>query len=210
MIQIQSRAERYKLSLPQTPREIPAEYYEGVVNCINLPKHYAIIAIVRQIRFMDFLLSLSNPKAKVRASDSAILCKHNGENVPAEWQIGQQVIISESDIQIGNQIMIPSALSYENIVSYFTNEEAAVKRNNPQDTETLIKKIMTGVAKDSEGTPLKEYPICFISFKVVPITAIKGTVDGQITFKDPFVEVIKTDAAAEEKPEGTAEEAKAE
>ena len=43
-----------------------------------------------------------------------------------------------------------------------------------------------------------------------PITAIKGTVDGQITFKDPFVEVIKTDAAAEEKHEGTAEEAKAE
>ena len=54
MIQIQSRAERYKLSLPLSPREIPAEYYAGVVDSINLPKHYAIIAIVRQIKFMDF------------------------------------------------------------------------------------------------------------------------------------------------------------
>ena len=215
MIQIQSRAERYKLSLPLSPREIPAEYYAGVVDSINLPKHYAIIAIVRQIRFMDFLMTLSNPKAKVRASDSAVLCKHACD-FPEEFQIGQQVIISESDIQLGNQIVVPSALSYENIVSYFANEEQAVRKLDPKDNNTLVKKIMTGEVKDDKGTPIKEYPICFLSFKIVAGTSIKGTVDTQIRFQDPFVEMIKepnaqkaSEGAGEDK-EDKAKEAKAE
>ena len=191
MIQIQSRVERYKLSLPQSIREIPANYFADVVNCINLPEHYAIIAIVRQIKLMEFVMTLSNPKSKVHASDSAVLCAYNSKNIPDTWSIGQQVIISESDVQMGNQIVIPSALSYENVAGYFANEEAAVRAKNPNDKETLIKKILTGEAKDEKGTPIKEYPICFLSFKVVPVTAIKGTVDSKISYNDPFVEVIK-------------------
>lgn len=191
MIQIQSRVERYKLSLPQSIREIPANYFADVVNCINLPEHYAIIAIVRQIKLMEFVMTLSNPKSKVHASDSAVLCAYNSKNIPDTWSIGQQVIISESDVQMGNQIVIPSALSYENVAGYFANEESAVRAKNPNDKETLIKKILTGEAKDEKGTPIKEYPICFLSFKVVPVTAIKGTVDSKISYNDPFVEVIK-------------------
>ena len=191
MIQIQSRVERYKLSLPQSIREIPANYFADVVNCINLPEHYAIIAIVRQIKLMEFVMTLSNPKSKVHASDSAVLCAYNSKNIPDTWSIGQQVIISESNVQMGNQIVIPSALSYENVAGYFANEEAAVRAKNPNDKETLIKKILTGEAKDEKGTPIKEYPICFLSFKVVPVTAIKGTVDSKISYNDPFVEVIK-------------------
>lgn len=191
MIQIQSRAERYKLSLPQSIREIPASYFADVVNCINLPEHYAIIAIVRQIKLMEFVMTLSSPKSKVHASDSAVLCAYNSKNIPDTWNIGQQVIISESDVQMGNQIVIPSALSYENVAGYFANEQSVVQAKNPNDKETLIKKILTGEAKDEKGTPIKEYPICFLSFKVVPVTAIKGTVDSKISYNDPFVEVIK-------------------
>ena len=140
---------------------------------------------------MEFVMTLSNPKSKVHASDSAVLCAYNSKNIPDTWSIGQQVIISESDVQMGNQIVIPSALSYENVAGYFANEEAAVRAKNPNDKETLIKKILTGEAKDEKGTPIKEYPICFLSFKVVPVTAIKGTVDSKISYNDPFVEVIK-------------------
>ena len=215
MIQIQSRAERYKLSLPFSLREIPADYYAGVVDSINLPKHYAIIAVARQIKLMDFLMTLSNPKAKVRASDSAILCKHACD-FPEEFQIGQQVIISETDLQLGNQIVVPSALSYENIVSYFVNEERAVRQLDPKDNNTLVKKIMTGEVKDDKGTPIKEYPICFLSFKIVAGTSIKGTVDTQIRFQDPFLEMIKEPNAqkasegAEGDKEAKAKEVKAE
>lgn len=198
MIQIQSRAERYKLSLPQSPREIPANYFADVVNCINLPEHYAIIAIVRQIKLMEFVMTLNNPKSKVHASDSAILCAYNSKSIPDTWNVGQQIIISESDVQMGNQIIIPSALSYENVARYFANEEAAVRAKNPNDKDTLIKKILTGEAKDDKGTPIKEYPICFLSFKVVPVTAIKGTVDSKISYNDPFVEVIKEETKDEQ------------
>lgn len=198
MIQIQSRAERYKLSLPQSPREIPANYFADVVNCINLPEHYAIIAIVRQIKLMEFVMTLNNPKSKVYASDSAILCAYNSKSIPDTWNVGQQIIISESDVQMGNQIIIPSALSYENVARYFANEEAAVRAKNPNNKDTLIKKILTGEAKDDKGTPIKEYPICFLSFKVVPVTAIKGTVDSKISYNDPFVEVIKEETKNEQ------------
>lgn len=207
MIQIQSRVERYKLSLPQSIREIPANYFADVVNCINLPEHYAIIAIVRQIKLMEFVMTLNNPKSKVHASDSAVLCAYNSKNIPDTWSIGQQVIISESDVQMGNQIVIPSALSYENVAGYFANEVAAVQAKNPNDKETLIKKILTGEAKDEKGTPIKEYPICFLSFKVVPVTAIKGTVDSKISYNDPFVEVIK-DVPTTKEAAGEADEQK--
>ena len=50
---------------------------------------------------------------------------------------------------------------------------------------------MTGEVKDDKGTPIKEYPICFLSFKIVAGTSIKGTVDNQIRFQDPFVQMIK-------------------
>ena len=198
MIQIQSRAERYKLSLPQSYREIPASYFADVVNCINLPEHYAIIAIVRQIKLMEFVMTISNSKSKVHANDLAILCSYNSKNIPDNWSVGQQIIISESDVQMGNQIVIPSALSYENVVGYFVNEDIAVRAKNPNDKNTLIKKILTGEAKDDKGTPIKEYPICFLSFKVVPVTAIKGTVDSKISYNDPFVEVIKEEPKNEQ------------
>lgn len=207
MIQIQSRAERYKLSLPQSVREIPASYFADVVNCINLPEHYATIAIVRQIKLMEFVMTLSNPKSKVHASDSAILCAYNSKNIPDTWHVGQQIIISESDVQMGNQIIIPSALSYENVAGYFVNEESAVRGKNPNDKDTLIKKILTGEAKDDKGTPIKEYPICFLSFKVVPVTAIKGTVDSKISYNDTFVEVI-TEKTKDEQAAGEAAEQK--
>ena len=201
MIQIRSRAERYKLSLPQTPKEIPAEYFAGVVDCINLPKHYAIIAIVRQVRFYDFLLTISNPKSKINATDVAILCKHNYETLPEGFAVGQQVVIDESAVARGNQIVAPCALSYENVVSYFVHEEKAVKANDPKDKNTLITKIMSGEAKDDKGVALKQYPICFISFKIVPVCDIHGTVDSKISFNDQFVEVVKEEETKEAKAE---------
>lgn len=205
MIKIQSRVERYALSLPQSPREIPANYFSGVVECINLPKNYAIIALVRQVRFYDFLMAISNPKAKIQSSDLAILAKHNFEYVPEGFSIGQQVIIDESSVARGNQIVAPCALSYDNIVSYFLTEEKIVRRQNPKDTNTLIQKIMTGIAKDENNTPLKEYPICFVSFKIVSANDIHGTVDVTNSFKDPFVELIPEKKEAEEETTETEE-----
>jgi len=193
MISLQSKVESYKLSLPQSPKEIPAQYFEDVTNCINLAKHYAIIAIVRQIRFYDFTITLSNPKAKVRASDIAILAKINSSDTPDTFAIGQQVVIDEAAVARGNQIVVPSALSYENVVSYFVREEQYItqsKDENVRKLKTLVSEVMNGNIKDDKGVSIKDYPICFISFKIVPVTDLHATVDSQISFRDPFVEPI--------------------
>lgn len=190
MITLQSRVERYTLSLPQSIHEIPAQYYEDVTNCINLPKHYAIVAVVRQVRMYDFLITLNNPKVKTRAVDIAVLVKINSDAIPAEWKIGQQVIIDESDIARGTQITPPSALTYENIISYLLREEKIVSSKEPKEKNYLTATILSGTAKDENNVPIKEHPICFMSFKIVPVTAIHGTVDNDISYNDPFIKVI--------------------
>lgn len=204
MIQLHSRVERYAISIPQQPSDIPAQYFAGVTEGINLPEHYAIIAVVRQTRFYDFMLTLTNPKAKVRATDIAVLAKINSDKVPQEWAVGQQVIIDESAIARGTQIVLPCALAYENLVSYFLREEQAIASSKDQDVRKLVpmsKAISTGEAKDDKGVPVKEYPMCFLSFKIVPVTDIHGTADGQTQFQDPFVTVDE-----EKKDEKSSEE----
>lgn len=189
MITLQSRVEAYSLSLPNSPKEITPEYLQAVTECINLPEHYAVVAIIRQVRMYDFLMVLSNPKTQINAADVAVLCKLNGKSVPSEWKIGQQILIDEADIARGTQIIPPSALTYDNIVSYFVKEQAVIKRNDPKDKNYLIQNIMVNGATDNNGKFIREYPICFVSFKIIPVTSIHGTVDNVITFKDPFIKV---------------------
>ena len=189
MITLQSRVEAYSLSLPNSPKEITPEYLKAVTECINLPEHYAVVAVIRQVRMYDFLMILSNPKSQIRAADVAVLCKLNGTSVPSEWKTGQQILIDESDIARGTKIIPPSALTYDNIVSYFVKEQEIVKHRDPKDKDYLIQNIMVNGAKDDRNNFIREYPICFVSFKIIPITSIHGTVDNVITFKDPFIKI---------------------
>ena len=210
MITLQSRVEAYSLSLPNSPKEITPEYLQAVTECINLPEHYAVVAVIRQVRMYDFLMVLSNPKTQINAADVAVLCKLNSTSVPSEWKVGQQILIDEADIARGTQIIPPSALTYDNIVSYFVKEQALVKRNDPKDKDYLIQNIMVNGAKDNNDKFIREYPICFVSFKIIPITSIHGTVDNIITFKDPFIKLNETTAPTKpvdesNKPENIAE-----
>ena len=195
MITLQSRVEAYSLSLPNSPKEITPEYLQAVTECINLPEHYAVVAVIRQVRMYDFLMVLSNPKTQINAADVAVLCKLNSTSVPSEWKVGQQIFIDEADIARGTQIIPPSALTYDNIVSYFIKEQAVVRRNDPKDKNYLIQNIMVNGAKDNNDKFIREYPICFVSFKIIPITSIHGTVDNIITFKDPFIKLIEVNAS---------------
>lgn len=195
MITLQSRVEAYSLSLPNSPKEITPEYLQAVTECINLPEHYAVVAVIRQVRMYDFLMVLSNPKTQINASDVAVLCKLNSTSVPSEWKVGQQILIDEADIARGTQIIPPSALTYDSIVSYFIKEQAVVRRNDPKDKNYLIQNIMVNGAKDNNDKFIREYPICFVSFKIIPITSIHGTVDNIITFKDPFIKLTEANAS---------------
>lgn len=205
MITLQSRVETYSLSLPNSPKEITPEYLQAVTECVNLPEHYAIVAIIRQVRMYDFLMVLSNPKSQIRAADVAVLCKLNETSVPDEWKIGQQILIDEADIARGTQIIPPSALTYDNIVSYFVKEQELVRRKDPKDKDYLIQAIMVGGMKDENDKFIREYPICFVSFKIIPVTSIHGTVDNVITFKDPFIKV--NEPVAPTKPSDETKEA---
>lgn len=198
MITLQSRVENYSLSLPNSPKEITPEYFQAVTECINLPEHYAVVAVIRQVRMYDFLMVLSNPKSQIRAADVAVLCKLNGTSVPSEWKIGQQILIDEADIARGTQIIPPSALTYDNIVSYFVKEQEIIRKRDAKDKDYLIQAIMVGGLKDEHDNFIRDYPICFVSFKIIPITSIHGTVDNVITFKDPFIKL--TEESAPTKP----------
>lgn len=195
MITIKSSVENYSLSLPNSPQEITAEYLQSVVNPINLAKNYAVIAVIRQVKLGQFVLALGDNKAKINAIDRAVICKVDAENIPNTWTVGQQIVISESDVAMANHITLPCAISYDNVVAYLEREH---QRKMGNYKETLLSKITMGDLADENGVKLREYPICFVSFKIVPITNIRATVDKEIKFKDPFIKVESTDENSEE------------
>ena len=187
MLTLESKLVNYKISIPQHLSEIPEDYFENVAKNINLPKHYAIIALARKVRFYDFVMTINNSKVTGRSTDIAILAKINSDSYPDSWKIGQHIIIDESDLVRGTQINLPSILTYSNIADFLVTDENLSKKNEPGTRNTLIGNILGGIAKDENGNLLKDYPIYFFSFKIIPVSAIHGTVERENSFKDPFI-----------------------
>lgn len=170
MIKLTSKEKDYSLLIPTSVHEITPDAYATMLNHVKLAPHYAIIALVHKLKLFE-LASTVNAKRDVNIKVVPVLAKIN---IPTEqvqiYNIGERAIISRSSLEMGDHINVN------------TNDITLTNVNNFIDGDKELRNdIMTGTYFETEGKSIldskRDSPeCCFIEFKVVPVSAIRGTV----------------------------------
>lgn len=170
MIKLTSKEKDYSLLIPTTVSEITNDAYVCMLNKVKLAPHYAIIALVHKLKLFE-LASTVNAKRDVNIKVVPILAKIN---IPTEqvntFNVGERVIISRSSLEMGDHLNVS------------TNDITLTNVNNYIDADKELRSdIMTGIYFQTEGKSIldskRDSPeCCFIEFKVVPVSSIRGTI----------------------------------
>lgn len=164
---VNGKAGSYVINLPQSLKEIGTEYLSDCTKFINPAPNYAVVAIVYK-DLLSLVLTASKKKTPVNAAVIPVFVKagNNDSEFIKSINLGDRVVVSGSDLSIGHHIGSP----YNKI------------------TPSIIASICDG-DKDiyREAMTMQEL-VCFVEFKLVPISAIHAKLDD--TAKDyinPFI-----------------------
>ena len=164
---VNGNAGSYLINLPQNLEEIGTKYLTKCTDFINPAPNYAVVAIV----YKDSLsLVLTNFKKKTPTNMAVIPVFIKSGITDSEFinslNTGDKVVIAGSDLSIGHHINSP----YNKITP---NTICAVCDGD----KDIYKKAIS----------IKE-PVCFVEFKLVPISAIHAKLDKtKDDYINPFV-----------------------
>ena len=165
----------FELNLPESLEEIPVDYFKSCTDYIHPAPDYAVIAVV----YKDSLnLILTAAKKKEGASVSIVPVFIKAGTSDSDFvnslNIGDKVVISGSDLSIGNHINSP----YNKITP---NNIVAVCQNAGKEFYQHTLELQT--------------PICLVEFKIVPVSAIRSKLDvTKNSFVNPFIHKVFTNS----------------
>lgn len=164
---VNGKAGSYIINLPQNLEEIGTEYLDDCTKFINPAPNYAVVAIVYK-DLLSLVLTASKKKTPVNAAVIPVFVKAgaNDSEFIKSIKLGDRVVVSGSDLSIGHHISSP----YNKI------------------TPSIIASICDG-DKDiyREAMSMQEL-VCFVEFKLVPISAIHAKLDDTPKgYINPFV-----------------------
>lgn len=157
----------YLINLPQSLEEISTEYLTHCTDFINPAPNYAVVAVV----YKDSLsLVLTSFKKKAPTNMAVIPVFIKSGATDSEFinslNLGDRVVIAGSDLSIGHHINSP----YNKITP---NTICSVCEGD----KDIYKKAMG-----------MQEPVCFVEFKLVPISAIHAKLDTTTNeYLNPFV-----------------------
>ena len=171
MIKLQNKKRNYELNLPTNFSEINFKDIKRVIDNVNISEHYAVVALCQSFgTFQLATLGTKNTKnLNVPVSINFIMA--NDPNGKLNANIGDKVIISRSDIELSVHLPITFGLS--------TSSIAATIEDNAE-----VRTMLRDGINDENGNPVNE--IIAVEFKLVPLTAIKATIDRSRSFKDVY------------------------
>ena len=157
----------YLITLPQSLDEIGTDYLKQCTDFINPAPNYAVIAIVYK-DLLSLVLTASKKKTPVNAAVIPVFVKAGDSDSEfiKSINLGDRVVVAASDLSIGHHISSP----YNKI------------------TPSIIASICDG-DKDiyKEAMTMQEL-VCFVEFKLVPISAIHAKLDDTPKgYINPFV-----------------------
>lgn len=172
MLQLDSKNANYRINIPTKEEEINKEVLTKLLSNFSLPQYYCVVALRYRIKLFDLTItSKSTTKRQQTVSVVPILAKFNEGELKVNGEIGQRVLIDGTDIERGSHLNVNTVITPDKIAAYINNDEA--------------------LTKDVIGRKIGDESAVFcLEFKVVPISAIKGIIDGKI--EDPFAEYIKS------------------
>ena len=165
--QINGKLGKFVLNLPESLEEISVDYLKECTDFVTPAPHHALVAIV----YKDSLsLVLSAAKKNTAANISVIPVFIKAGDTDSDFinslTIGDKCVIAASDLSIANHINSP----YNKI------------------TPGNIVRICEGDKEIYSAALVLTTPVCFIEFKLIPISAIKAKLDKtKNIFINPFV-----------------------
>lgn len=157
----------FELSLPESLEEISIDYLKECTDFIHPAPNYAVVGVV----FKDSLsLVLSSAKKNKPANVAIIPVFIKAGTCDSEFinglSIGDKIVVSGSDLSIGHHINSP----YNKI------------------TPTNVINVCDGDKDIYAKAILLKTPVCFVEFKIVPISAIHACLDKTAnSFINPFI-----------------------
>ena len=170
---VNGKAGSYVINLPQSLKEIGTEYLSDCTKFINPAPKYAVVAIVYK-DFLSLVLTASKKKTPVNAAVIPVFVKAGDSDSEfiKSINLGDRVVVAASDLSIGHHISSP----YNKI------------------TPSIIASICDG-DKDiyREAMTMQEL-VCFVEFKLVPISAIHAKLDDTVKdYVNPFISTAGKD-----------------
>ena len=164
---VNGKAGSYIINLPQSLKEIGTEYLSDCTKFINPAPNYAVVAIVYK-DLLSLVLTASKKKTPVNAAVIPVFVKAGDSDSEfiKSINLGDRVVVSGSDLSIGHHISSPYNKITPNIIASICDGDKDIYR---------------------EAMTMQEL-VCFVEFKLVPISAIHAKLDD--TAKDyinPFI-----------------------
>lgn len=158
---------RFAVNLPENLEEIGNDYFKECTDFIHPAKDYAVVAIV----YKDSLnLVLTSAKKKQPAQLGIIpvfiKCGETNSDFINSLNLGDKVVVAASDLSIGHHINSPyNKITPDNII-----------------------RITEGDVDITKQSLAMTKPVCFVEFKLVPVSAIHAKLDKTAnSFVNPFV-----------------------
>lgn len=161
-------------TLDEVVKKLPA-----IVKNINVAKHHCVICIAERTNMYNLKLAIKEKVAEI----IPIIAKWNIEEDVWSFNVGDTIICDSFAIERATHIYSPLSVSKSSIISYFKNMDI-----NRLQSVSLSKPN----AKDSKEnkTEYTSKDICYtLSFKIIPITEIKGTIPFNKGLSDVFIKI---------------------
>lgn len=165
--EVNGNAGSYLIRLPQSLEEIGTKYLTDCTDFINPAPNYAVVAVV----YKDSLsLVLTSFKKKAPTNMAVIPVFIKAGVTDSEFinslNLGDRVVIAGSDLSIGHHINSPYNKITPNTICMVCDGD-----------KDIYKKAMS-----------MQEPVCFVEFKLVPISAIHAKLDTTTNeYLNPFI-----------------------
>lgn len=182
MVQLFSQEQSYLINVPTSLSEISAEYLQKVTDHIHVAEHFAIVALVLTTKLSEYCYTINNPNGKAPTIGvTPILVKFNSNEATSHLKVGDIVIISDTDLERGNHLNVPSIITSDRVGAYLMSDAK------------YIKDIQIGEAKDDKGNRIGDSMVKLLQFKVVPVCDIHASYGHVDSIVDDFLVSAKKD-----------------
>lgn len=158
---------KFELNLPENLDEITNEYLQSCTEFVHPAPDYALVGVVYKDSLSLVLTAAKkNKPANVAVIPVFIKAGKTDSEFIKSLNIGDKIVVAASDLSIGHHINSPhNKITPKNIIDVCEGDKEIYK-----DAFSVHK------------------PICFLEFKLIPISAIHGNLDKSVNiFINPFV-----------------------
>lgn len=167
---IDGKLGKFEVTFPEELAEISNDYLESCVTHVNPAPNYAVVAIVYKDSLNVVLTSArQNKPTQLAIIPVFIKAGENDSTFIKGIALGDRVVISGSDLSMAHHINSPyNKITPTNIINICEDDKNITKASLNMKT-----------------------PVCFVEFKVVPISAIHARLDKTPNnFVNPFVHKV--------------------